>query len=201
MDLKINYSSAHKKYEKKSLYLNGRLFNTYNRIIRRLFNKTLTGVHVDLGCGDGCFSQVCIENGVKSFSYDYPEFDLENGSLEHKDESIDFITMNAVFEHIKNPDTILGEVTRVLNIGGYLFIRTPNWKMDFKNFYNDPTHVNPYSPEKLERTLNLAGLKCVFCEPGLIEKKWFWWQLPNSIKWTIAKYIQTKSVLVVGIKE
>ena len=139
---------------------------------------------------------------IKSFSYDYPEFDIEKDSLMHENESIDFITMNAVIEHIKNPDNIFNEIKRVLKKNGLIFIRTPNWQMDFKNFYNDPTHVTPYTPQTLNQIFKLHKLKSIFIEPGLIEKNWLWWNLPNSIKWKLASLIigGTKSIIAVGEK-
>jgi hypothetical protein len=74
--------------------------------------------------------------------------------------------------------------------------------MDYKNFYNDPTHIKPYAPETLKNTLNLFGFDTIFLEPGLIEKSWFWWKLPNNIKWKIASLLKggTKSILAIGVK-
>lgn len=68
--------------------------------------------------------------------------------------------MNAVIGHIKDPSSILKEIKRVLKNEGLLFIRTPNWQLDFKNFYNDPTHVKPYSPDTIKNTLNLVLKFC-----------------------------------------
>lgn len=48
----------------------------------------------------------------------------------------------------------------------------------------------------------LYNLKTIFIEPGLIEKSWFWWQLPNKIKWHAASLINggTKSIISLVIK-
>jgi hypothetical protein len=48
----------------------------------------------------------------------------------------------------------------------------------------------------------LYNLKTIFIEPGLIEKSWFWWQLPNKIKWHAASLINggTKSIINGGTK-
>lgn len=110
--------------------------------------------------------------------------------------------MNAVIEHIKDPSSILKEIKRVLKNEGLLFIRTPNWQLDFKNFYNDPTHVKPYSPDTIKNTLKLAGFEVLFLEPGLVKKSTFWWKLPDKLKWKVASLIKggTKSILVVGFK-
>ena len=91
-----------------------------------------------------------------------------------KDNSVDFVTMNAVIEHISDPSNALSESHRILKTGGLLFIRTPNWSMDFKNFYNDPTHVKPYAPETLKNVLELFGFEVLFIKPGLVKKSWFW---------------------------
>jgi SAM-dependent methyltransferase len=203
VNLKEAYSINHSQIHPRTLHLNKRLFNTYNTIITKITHDTLSGTNIDLGSGDKGFSAICNQYGIISFPYDYPQFDIEKDSLTHENNSIDFITMNAVIEHIGNPTHILNEINRTLKEGGFLFIRTPNWQMDYKNFYNDPTHIKPYAPETLKNTLQLANFKVLFLEPGLIEKNWFWWELPQSIKWKIASYIKggTKSILAVAQKK
>jgi len=203
LNLKEEYALNHSKVATKSLYLNERLFKTYNKITNYLLNKELDGVNVDLGSGDKGFTRYCEIIGIKSYPYDYPSFNLEEDTLSHDNNSIDFVTLNAVIEHIENPEHIFKEIKRVLKKDGFVFIRTPNWQMDFKNFYNDPTHIKPYTPMSLENSLKLFGFNSIFLEPGLIGKKWFWWNLPNKIKWRIASLISggTKSILYVGRKQ
>ncbi len=202
MGLKLIYAQRHSLPTKDSLLLNKRLFSTYNKIAVKITGEELKGVNIDLGSGDKGFSKYCESVGVKSYSYDYPAFDLEKDTLPHPADSVDFITLNAVIEHINDPSNMLKESMRVLRKGGLIFIRTPNWRMDFKNFYNDPTHVKPYSPETLENVLTLFGFKVVFLEPGLVEKSWFWWNLPDVIKWRAASLIKggTRSIIGVGRK-
>lgn len=206
MNIKERYTHKYKKEDKEySLYLNKRLFNTYNRIITKLENKTLNKkgiINIDLGSGNCGFSRYCETLGIESISYDYPIFDLEKDSLPHEDSSVDFVTLNAVIEHIANPSNILAEAQRVLKNDGFIFIRTPNFQLDFKNFYNDPTHIKPYTPKSLNTTLKLANFKVIFLEPGLIEKSWLYWNLPNKIKYRVCSMIfgGTKSILAVGRK-
>ena len=202
MDIKENYALNHSKKKEQSLKLNKRLFNTYNRITQKILSRTLSGVNIDLGSGDKGFTENLKTIDIVSHPYDYPSFDIEKDSLKHKDESIDFVTMNAVIEHIKNPDNIFKEVRRVLKLNGLVFVRTPNWQLDYKNFYNDITHIKPYTPDSLEQTFKLYNLKTIFIEPGLIEKSWFWWKLPNKVKWFVASLLKdgTKSIIGVCIK-
>ena len=202
MNLKVIYAKNHSQSSSVSSFLNKRLFNTYNRIALKITGSALKGVNVDLGSGDKGFSKYCESIGIKSYPYDYPEFDLEKDTLPQSNDSVDFVTLNAVIEHLSDPSNVLKESMRMLKKGGLIFIRTPNWKMDFKNFYNDPTHVKPYSPETLENVLTLFGFKVVFLEPGLVEKSWFWWKLPDAIKWRVASLIKggTRSIIGIGQK-
>ena len=202
MDIKKEYAENLAKPKNETIYLNKRLFDTYNSIVDFKLNTKLFGTNIDLGSGDKGFSEVCRINNIISYPYDYPEFNIEKDTLLQDNESIDFVTMNAVIEHIKDPSNILKEIKRVLKNEGLLFIRTPNWQLDFKNFYNDPTHVKPYSPDTIKKTLKLAGFEVLFLEPGLIKKSTFWWKLPDKLKWKVASLIKggTKSILAVGFK-
>ena len=201
-NIKTQYAINHARPSAQSIYLNNRLFNTYNKITNKLFGKKLQGTNIDLGSGDKGFTEVCKLNDIISIPYDYPDFDIERDNLAEENISIDFVTMNAVIEHINNPSNILKEIKRVLKDEGLLFIRTPNWQLDFKNFYNDPTHIKPYSPITIKNTLVLAGFDIIFLEPGLVMKSTFWWYLPEKIKWKAASLIKggTKSILVIGYK-
>ena len=203
MKLKENYAMNHSKINEKSLFLNKRLFNTYNRIVLKKLNKILSGVNVDLGSGDGGFGNYLKSINIESYSYDYPSYNIEKDSLKQKDGSVDFITMNAVIEHINNTDNIFNEIGRVLKNTGLIFVRTPNFRMDYRNFYNDPTHVKPYTPIRLKNTFKMYDLETIFLEPGLVEKSWFWWQLPDKIKWLAASLLNggTKSIIGIAIKK
>jgi|TARA_B110000483_G_C18131125_1_gene517667 hypothetical protein len=102
MDLKKNYALNYSKKLEQSLHLNKRLFSTYNRIIQKKFGRTLSGINIDLGCGDKGFTEYLKTIDIISYPYDYPSFDIEKDQLEHKDESVDFVTMNAVRAYKKS---------------------------------------------------------------------------------------------------
>lgn len=198
--LKKSYAEMQRPPTSTTEKLNRRLFKTYNRTAIKVTGKNLGGKSLDLGCGDKGFSLICQKKGIKSYAFDYPEFNLEKDTIPLRDNMIDFVTMNAVIEHIVNPGHILSEAKRVLKGKGLLFIRTPNWKIDFKNFYNDPTHIKPYTPASLKSTLELLAFSVIFLEPGLIEQPWFWWKLPDLIKWRVASWLRggTKSIIAVA---
>jgi hypothetical protein len=86
MELKKNYALSYSKKSEQSLHLNKRLFNTYNKIIQKKFGITLSGINIDLGCGDKGFSEYLKTIDIISFPYDYPFFDIEKDRLEHENE-------------------------------------------------------------------------------------------------------------------
>lgn len=198
--IKQSYAQRHGAATAATARLNQRLLDTYRTIATRIARTPLAGHHLDLGSGDRGFEQVCRQAGINSRGCDYPEFDLENDPLPGAAATVDFITLNAVFEHLAHPGHLLAEIKRVLKPEGLLFIRTPNWQMDYRNFYNDPTHVKPYTPRSLRSTLQLAGFTVLFLEPGLVQKSWFWWRLPEWLKWRAAARLPggTKSIIVMA---
>jgi SAM-dependent methyltransferase len=199
LDLKTRYAEAHNPYGDRVLYFNNRLFQTYSRIAR-LIGSELSGVNIDLGSGDRGFSMICEASGIKSLPLDYPHFNCEKDYLPLT--NVDFITMNGVIEHISDASHILSEIVKALKPGGLLYINTPNFQIDYKNFYNDPTHIKPYTPKSIRKTLELAGLEVVFLEPALICKSTLFWKLPEKVKWWIASNMKSgsKSIQVVGKK-
>ena len=72
-----------------------------------------------------------------------------------------------VTEALKNPNNLIKEAYRVLKKDGHAYIVTPNWKKDYKNFFNNYYHKTPFTPESLETSLRLNGFKEVKTFPGL----------------------------------
>jgi SAM-dependent methyltransferase len=44
------------------------------------------------------------------------------------DESVDFVVVNSVLEHLQFPEQILVEIYRSLMVGGWVFVNVPNWR-------------------------------------------------------------------------
>jgi len=65
-----------------------------------------------------------VDNKIKLLKQDI------NTKLNIPSNSMDYITLLAVIEHIDNPTNLLKEIKRILKKGGYLIITTPNirWK-------------------------------------------------------------------------
>lgn len=198
--MKENYRQTREKELKKEtdshwLKWNLRYHTTYRKIIGAKFDSPI----LDLGCGTDDFGKALKHIGYQAEGIDVDRVDFEKDSLPYPDNFFQVVHFNAVLEHIKNPDQVMSEIKRILKPEGILIINTPNWQQDFKNFYNDPTHVKPHTPQSLEMLIKMYGFKLVFLEPALIGQPMFYWKLPNFIKWKVASWIRggSKSILCV----
>jgi hypothetical protein len=96
-----------------------------------------------------------------------------------------------------------------------MYLSTPNFQLDYKNFYNDPTHVRPYTPIALEQLLILSGFSSVATFPGLRCKEISWYRgkyrfikayylIPfrGNTNWLVPNFLKghTRSVFALGRK-
>lgn len=129
---------------------------------------------LDVGCGKGKNSTEIKElypeieiHGVDLIKEkEIPAFikfemvDLETQLLPYPDESFDTIIVAHVLEHLHFPLRLGPEIYRLLKKGGRVYIETPNWtslfvpslglkreQLNTLNFYDDHTHVKPWSKQ------------------------------------------------------
>lgn len=131
---------------------------------------------LDLGCGDGSFTMKAAEkvgtkkvygvdifeediNAAKSRGMDVWRANL-NQELPLPNESFDVVIASHVIEHLCETDTFLKEINRIISMGGYLVIATPNlaaWHhIAFLLFGKQPT-IAEVSDEALVGTLSPRG--------------------------------------------
>lgn len=91
---------------------------------------------LDIGCGDGLYTRQSIESigtsdvvGIDMKDWGVPfklvKKNIEEG-LPFGDNSFDVVTATNLIEHLSNTDLFVKEVYRILKIGGYTIIMTPN---------------------------------------------------------------------------
>ena len=161
-----------------------RIFNTFKRLLELIGLNHIgsSSKLLDIGDGDGSFVNVCKENGLDAVGLDGSKdgINFENDQLKFENETFEIITLVSVIEHINNPSNILKEIFRLLKKGGILIIVTPNFKYSFRNFYDDPTHLRPYTDKSISSLMELYDFKTLKVVPMLVNKPLFFWNIPFS---------------------
>jgi SAM-dependent methyltransferase len=151
-------------------------------------NRTERGsTVVDIGCYGWRLSDACINQGLNLIGVDQAEppqrpsiarFAKSSGSqFDLPDDVSDVTVASHVLEHISNPVEFLSEMMRVTKPGGAILIEAPSelsaiplgssdpTDHRFVSFWDDPTHLRPWSPGALYR----LALSC-YCYPSEIER-------------------------------
>jgi SAM-dependent methyltransferase len=150
-------------------------------IISQVFQQP--GTLVDVGCGRGEYLRSFQARGFDVIGVDRApsargagsELRVEITDIEHEampllDRSVDYVYSKSVIEHLHKPDHFLTECFRVLKPGGKAVIMTPSWRHIWKVFYEDYTHVTPFTANGLADAMSVAGFVDVSVVP--------FWQLP-----------------------
>ena len=123
---------------------------------------------LDLGCGRG----TQINAFMQIFDGDFYGIDLcrskienvhvsscnlEKEKLQYEDNFFDVIFSKSVIEHVDNTENFITEAYRVLKPEGIFIIMAPDWQTQMKNFYDDFTHVKPFTIRSLSAALKMYG--------------------------------------------
>ena len=111
----------------------------------------------------------------------FKECDLESEKIPFPDNTFDIIYSKSVLEHVFNAENFLSESLRVLKPGGTFIGLTPDWAAQNKIFWDDFTHVRPFTKKGLRDGLNIMGFKDGNCE--------YFYQLPFTWKYPKLNFI------------
>ncbi|MDR1064505.1 MAG: class I SAM-dependent methyltransferase [Azoarcus sp.] len=131
---------------------------------------------MEIGCGNGWaisyqspkVKYIAIDRGsvfrtdLESRGIEFHEADVETTPLPIANQSVDLILLNHVIEHIANTDYLVGELRRALRSNGYLYIRTPNLAKVGWSFWDDYTHVKPFTESSLDHLMRTHNFKKAF---------------------------------------
>ena len=138
-----------------------------------------TGRLLDIGCGVGHFIRTALNQGYKAECVEFSETAAAVGrerwnlqivsgdflSSQFMPESFDIITLWQVFEHLREPRSVLCKIYKLLKPNGLLVIAVPNFASVqarvFRNrwYHLDvPRHLFHYSPESLVKILDTCNL-------------------------------------------
>lgn len=157
-------------------------FPSYNKKFNRISNPPEgSRVVLDFGCGNDLFLNAQRKEGVKTIGMDFSPGVVENikesghvGVLYNReaawdaieDDSVDFIRMSHVAEHLYDPRNVFQQLHRKLRKGGLLHVIVPNPKGISAKLYNHyalaiadaPRHTMLYPIDVLRKMLAEHGL-------------------------------------------
>ena len=138
------------------------------------FDPKLDGTTLlDVGSGDQ-FLRLALD-GTNYIPLDIDDLDFESEALPVPDNSVDILFSLAVVEHITDIGHFMSECFRVLKPKGIIYLSTPNFRYYFRDFYNDPTHVRPFTDVSLRKTVEYYGFKSVEVFPSArCKSDWFY---------------------------
>lgn len=128
--------------------------------------RHLQGLVLDVGCGIGdmlSFRPGTIGTDVNSRTVAYcveRGYDARQMSpdvLPFPDRHFDSVLLDNVLEHIPEPAALLGEIRRVLKVGGLLIVGVPG----IKGWATDPDHKVAYDEDRLTACLQSARFEHV----------------------------------------
>lgn len=164
-------------------------------IIKR-FSLTDKSFFLEVGSGRGDFTNAFFESGLKNiFATDYDvkskvylnntikfeKVDMNYEKFPFNDDTFDMIYSKSLIEHLNKPENYFRECYRVLKKGGKIITFTPNWETQYKHFFDDITHIRPYTKVSLRESHLLFGF-----DNCMVEE---FFQLPFTWQFPIIKII------------
>ncbi|GEM_PF-302383 len=156
--LTIRYSEQSKPYTTYPSQLTHYLTENY-------LKKHTGGKLLDLGCGRGEFLQAFAGEGFVAQGVDREQTnnahmtapvqrcDFSAEALPIENDFLDIIFNKSVFEHMGEITPLLRECHRVLKPGGVMISLVPDYRAQWRHFYDDWTHVRPFTLEGLTQCL------------------------------------------------
>ena len=84
-----------------------------------------------------------------------------SASIPVADGSFDVIFCKSFVEHLREPVTFAEDCFRILKPGGKVLFLTPDWEVNQKIFFDDVTHVTPFTRTTMRQVLEISGFDCL----------------------------------------
>lgn len=110
-------------------------------LLPRIADGSISEVRLDIGCGP---SKLKGAIGIDALDYDEVDLvgDVFDALARFPDQSVDYVYSKHFFEHIDDLSRLIDEVSRVLKVGGTIYVITPHFSNPY--YYSDPTHRTPF---------------------------------------------------------
>ncbi len=123
---------------------------------------------LEIGCGSGWaisyrhenLRYVAIDRGsvfrseLEKRQVTFHELDVSSAPIPLADASVDLVVLNHLIEHIPASEFLIGQLHRVVKPGGVVYIRTPDIARVKWQFWDDYTHVKPFTVGGLNHLMN-----------------------------------------------
>lgn len=182
----------------------------FEYIIKRI--KMSRGKILIVGFGHPFELQIAEEKGFEIIGLDRDEYAINEAiklgfdvirtdasdSLPFANNNFDGVFAHHVIEHMEKPTVFISEASRILKKNGFLIIETPDIRYN-RIFYNDPTHISPFSKSQLEDIM--SNQFSIVLSQLFVPVTFFWryfnfcFRFPNVLKLNYA------SVLTIGKKK
>lgn len=174
--MKQNYNSNYfKSRDKLTLHI--------AKLIEKFAKKNQLNSILDIGCGSGKMVNFLQQGGFDAKGCDNSQIAIKLArninkkstiylasatNLPFANESFDLILSISLIEHLSNKKikTFLAQSKRVLKPNGFIFLITPNFATPIRLLkgkkwfaYQDPTHINFFTPKRLSKLLVKNGFK------------------------------------------
>ncbi len=177
-------------------------FVKYNIERFKLENKNL----LEIGCGRGDFINEFSKKNLVCYATDkletaknnlnskvlFYQHDMLKEKLPFENNFFDTIYTKSLVEHIDNHEFFFLECKRVLKKNGILITYTPDWESQYLNFFDDLTHIKPFSIISLKNSYEMYGF-----EDCKVEK---FYQLPLVWKFPYLRYLLRIIALLIPIR-
>lgn len=134
---------------------------------------TRSATVLEIGCGSGWaisyrhphVRYIAVDRGslyrteLEERGVEFHESDAASVPLPISDGSVDLIVLNHLIEHIAESEFFVRQLRRVLRRGGVVYIRTPNLARVKWGFWDDYTHVKPFTPRALDHLMRTVGFE------------------------------------------
>jgi len=155
--------------------------NTYpQKLCRYLFDRFYSSGKkiLDVGCGKGTHIKLFEDLGLDGYGVDLrvgstdkiKKCNVETENISFEENMFDYVFSKSLVEHVNNIDNLFTNIFRVLKPNGVFVCMTPDWKSQMSHFWDDYTHVHPFTRKSLKNSMLINGFKDVRCE--------YFYQLP-----------------------
>lgn len=128
---------------------------------------------LEIGCGSGwaisyrhpSIRYIAIDRGsvyrasLEECGIEFHEFDVSDKPLPLADGTVDVVLLIHLIEHIPHIEAFTQELRRILRPHGCIYIRTPNVARVKWRFWDDFTHVRPFTPNSLDHLMRTYGFQ------------------------------------------